>query len=187
MGNFPDPNGAGGDLFSLMFRPDVLKMSPEERQKFIDSLPKPVSKYTERFYVGYRWFDTKDVKPMYAFGHGLSYVEFEYDDLKAVVGKDAVQVSFKLENEGSMPADEVVQLYVHRIDSKVEWPAKELKAFQRVSLAAGETKVVNLEIPLKDLRYWNETTNAWDLEHGKLQLLLGSASDDIRETAEVTI
>ena len=187
MGNFPDPNGAGGDLFSLMFRPDVLKMSPEERQKFIDSLPKPVSKYTERFYVGYRWFDTQDVKPMYAFGHGLSYVEFEYEDLKAVVGKDAVQVSFKLENEGSMPADEVVQLYVHRIDSKVEWPAKELKAFQRVSLRAGETKVVNLEIPLKELRYWNEATNAWDLEHGKLQLLLGSASDDIRETAEVTI
>ncbi len=187
MGNFPDPNGAGGDLFSLMFRPDVLKMSPEERQKFIDSLPKPVSKYTERFYVGYRWFDTRNVKPMYAFGHGLSYVEFEYDDLKAVVGKDAVQVSFKLENEGSMPADEVVQLYVHRIDSKVEWPAKELKAFQRVSLRAGETKVVNLEIPLKELRYWNEATNTWDLEHGKLQLLLGSASDDIRETAEVTI
>ena len=187
MGNFPDPNGAGGDLFSLMFRPDVLKMSPEERQKFIDSLPKPVSKYTERFYVGYRWFDTRNVKPMYAFGHGLSYVEFEYDDLKAVVGKDAVQVSFKLENEGSMPADEVVQLYVHRIDSKVEWPTKELKAFQRVSLRAGETKVVNLEIPLKELRYWNEATNTWDLEHGKLQLLLGSASDDIRETAEVTI
>ena len=186
MGNFPDKN-AGGDLFSLLYRPDVMKMSREERQKLIDSMPKPVSKYTERFYVGYRWFDTKNVKPMYAFGHGLSYVEFEYEDLKAVVGKDAVQVSFKLENEGSMPADEVVQLYVHRIDSKVEWPAKELKAFQRVSLRAGETKVVNLEIPLKELRYWNEATNAWDLEHGKLQLLLGSASDDIRETAEVTI
>ncbi len=186
MGNFPDKN-AGGDLFSLLYRPDVMKMSREERQKLIDSMPKPVSKYTERFYVGYRWFDTKNVKPMYAFGHGLSYVEFEYEDLKAVVGKDAVQVSFKLENEGSMPADEVVQLYVHRIDSKVVWPAKELKAFQRVSLRAGETKVVNLEIPLKELRYWNEATNAWDLEHGKLQLLLGSASDDIRETAEVTI
>ena len=186
MGNFPDKN-AGGDLFSLLYRPDVMKMSREERQKLIDSMPKPVSKYTERFYVGYRWFDTKNVKPMYAFGHGLSYVEFEYEDLKAVVGKDAVQVSFKLENEGSMPADEVVQLYVTRVDSKVEWPAKELKAFQRVSLRAGETKVVNLEIPLKELRYWNEATNAWDLEHGKLQLLLGSASDDIRETAEVTI
>ena len=187
MGNFPDPNGAGGDLFSLMFRPDVLKMSPAERQAFLDALPKPVSKYTERFYVGYRWFDTKDVKPMYAFGHGLSYVNFAYGELKANAAKDAVKVSFTLTNEGAMPADEVVQLYVSRPESKVEWPAKELKAFQRVSLRAGETKVVNLEIPLKELRYWNEATNAWDLEHGKLQLLLGSASDDIRETAEVTI
>ena len=186
MGNFPDKN-AGGDLFSLMYRPDVMKMSREERQKLIDSMPKPESHYTEEFYVGYRWFDTKNVKPMYAFGHGLSYVKFEYDDLKAVAGKDAVKVSFKLENEGEMPADEVVQLYVTRVDSQVEWPTKELKAFQRVSLNPGETKVVNLEIPMKDLRYWNEATNAWDLEHGKLQLLLGSASDDIRETAEVTI
>ena len=112
---------------------------------------------------------------------------YTQDDLKAVAGKDAVKVSFKLENEGEMPADEVVQLYVTRVDSQVEWPTKELKAFQRVSLNPGETKVVNLEIPMKDLRYWNEATNAWDLEHGKLQLLLGSASDDIRETAEVTI
>ena len=186
MGNFPDKN-AGGDLFSLMYRPDVMKMSREERQKLIDSMPKPEARYTEEFYVGYRWFDTKNVKPMYAFGHGLSYVNFEYDDLKAVAGKDAIKVSFKLENEGQMAADEVVQLYVTRVDSQVEWPTKELKAFQRVSLNPGETKVVNLEIPLKDLRYWNEATNAWDLEHGKLQLLLGSASDDIRETAEVTI
>ena len=187
LGNFPDPNGAGGDLFSLMFRPDVLKMSPEERQKFLDSLPKPVSKYTERFYVGYRWFDTKSIEPMYAFGHGLSYVDFDYDDLKASAGKDAVKVSFQLENEGNMPADEVVQLYVSRPESKVEWPAKELKAFKRVSLNAGETKTVTLEIPMKELRYWNEGTNAWELEHGKLLLQLGSASDDIRETAEVTI
>ena len=187
MGNFPDPNGAGGDLFSLMFRPDVLKMTPAERQKFLDSLPKPVSKYTERFYVGYRWFDTKNIEPMYAFGHGLSYVDFDYDDMKATAGKDAVKVTFQLENEGNMPADEVVQLYVSRPESKVEWPAKELKAFQRVSLNAGETKTVTLEIPMKDLRYWNEATNAWDLEHGKLLLQLGSASDDIRETAEVTI
>ncbi len=187
MGNFPDPNGAGGDLFSLMFRPDVLKMSPEERQQFLASLPKPVSKYTERFYVGYRWFDTKEIAPMYAFGHGLSYVNFDYDDLTAKVGKDAIKVTVKVENEGSMPADEVVQVYVNRPESKVEWPVKELKAFKRVSLNAGETKTVTLEIPLKDLRYWNEADNAWTLENGKLLLLVGSASDDIRETTEVTI
>ena len=86
-----------------------------------------------------------------------------------------------------MEADEVVQLYVHRVDSSVEWPEKELKAFKRVSLKAGDSKKVTLEIPFEDLRYWNEATNAWDLEHGKLQLLLGAASDDIRLTAEVTI
>ena len=186
MGNFPG-NNTGADLFTLMFRPDVIKMSPEERQALIESLPKPVSEYTERFYVGYRWFDTKAVKPMYAFGHGLSYVDFNYSDIKASAGGNKVKVTFQLTNEGKMPADEVVQLYVHRIDSSVEWPEKELKAFQRVSLRPGESKKVTLEIPFEDLRYWNEATNTWDLEHGKLQLLLGAASDDIRQKAEVTI
>ena len=158
-----------------------------ERQKLIESLPKPVSKYTERFYVGYRWFDTKDIKPMYALGHGLSYVDFAYGDVTAKAGKDEVKVRFTLKNEGGMPADEVAQVYVHRVESKVEWPAKELKAFQRVSLNPGETQTVTLTIPVKDLRFWNEETGAWDLEHGKLQILVGSASDDIRKTAEVTI
>ena len=186
LGNFPGPN-AGGDLFTLMFRPDVMKMSREERQKLIDSLPKPESHYTEESLVGYRWFDTKEVKPMYAFGHGLSYVEFEYGQPTEKAGKDAVKVKFTIKNCGDMPADEVAQLYVHRLESKVEWPAKELKAFKRVSLAAGETKTVTLEIPVKDLRYWSEETNAWELEHGKLQLLIGSASDDIRLTTEIVI
>ena len=187
MGNFPDPNGAGGDLFTLMLRPDVLAMTPAQRQAFIDSLPKPESHYTEEFYVGYRWFDTKEVKPMYAFGHGLSYVEFNYGALKAKAGAKSVKVSFSLKNEGSMPADEVAQLYVHRVDSAVEWPVKELKAFKRVSLAPGESKTVTLEVALDDLRYWDDASAAWALEHGKLQLLVGSASDDIRQCAEVTI
>ena len=186
LGNFPG-NNTGADLFTLMFRPDVIKMSPEERQKLIESLPKPVSEYTERFYVGYRWFDTKKVKPMYAFGHGLSYVDFDYEGIKASVSGGKVKVSFQLANKGGMDADEVVQLYVRRVDSAVEWPAKELKAFKRVSLKAGARGKVTLEIPLADLRYWNEEKAAWDLEHGKLQLLLGAASDDIRLTAEVTI
>ena len=186
LGNFPDKN-SGGDLFTLMFRPDVMAMTPAERQAMIDALPKPESHYTEGLLVGYRWFDTKEVKPMYAFGHGLSYVDFTYGEMKVKAGKKSVKVSFDLENNGGMEADEVVQLYVHRVDSSVEWPAKELKAFQRVSLAAGEHKTVTLEIALDDLRYWNEQAGAWNLEKGKLQLLLGSASDDIRQTAEVII
>ncbi|MCR4844353.1 MAG: glycoside hydrolase family 3 C-terminal domain-containing protein [Bacteroidales bacterium] len=186
LGNFPDKT-QGGDLFSLMYRPDVLKMSREERQKLIDALPKPVSKYTERFYVGYRWFDTQAIEPMFAFGHGLSYVNFAYGEASASAGKDAVKVTFTVKNEGAMPAEEVAQLYVSRPEATVEWPAKELKAFQRISLAAGETKTVTLTVPVKDLRYWNEAVNAWDLEHGKLQILVGAASNDIRSTVEVNI
>ncbi|MCR5071167.1 MAG: glycoside hydrolase family 3 C-terminal domain-containing protein [Bacteroidales bacterium] len=186
LGNFPDKT-QGGDLFTLMFRADVLKMSAEERQALIDAMPKPVSKYTEGSLVGYRWFDTRQVKPMYAFGHGLSYVTFDYGAMKASASDKSVKVSFDLTNQGQMDADEVVQLYVHRVDATVAWPVKELKAFARVSLKAGETKTVALEIPVSDLRYWNVAKNAWDLEHGTLELLLGAASDDIRQQAEVEI
>ncbi|MCR4825243.1 MAG: glycoside hydrolase family 3 C-terminal domain-containing protein [Bacteroidales bacterium] len=186
LGNFPDKT-AGGDLFTLRYREDMLKMTPAERQAFLESLPKPVSKYTEGALVGYRWYDTKGVKPMYAFGHGLSYVRFGYGEMNASVSGEVVKVSFELTNEGGMEADEVVQLYVSRPDATVVWPAKELKAFARVRLGAGEKKTVSLEIPVRDLRYWNVQTGAWDLEHGRLELLLGAASDDIRRRAEVSI
>ena len=183
LGNFPDKT-QGGDLFTMLYRQDL---SREERAEIMAKLPKPVSQYTEGSLVGYRWFDTKNVKPMYAFGHGLSYVDFEYGPMSVSSKKKAVKVSFDLTNTGSMAADEVVQLYVRRIGSAVEWPYKELKAFERVSLAAGETKTVTLEIPVDDLRYWNVDKNAWDLEHGQLELLLGSASDDIRQSAQTKI
>ena len=186
LGNFPDKT-QGGDLFTLMYRQDATNMTREERQRLMDSMPKPTSKYTEGPLVGYRWFDTKNVKPMYAFGHGLSYVDFEYGQMSVKSGKKAIKVTFDITNTGSMAADEVVQLYVSRLDSKVEWPAKELKAFERVSLGAGETRTVTLEIPSDDLRYWNVDTNSWTLEHGRLELLLGSASDDIRQKAETKI
>ena len=186
MGNFPDKT-QGGDLFTLMYRQDATQMTREERQRMLDAMPKPVSKYTEGSLVGYRWFDTKNVKPMYAFGHGLSYVDFTYGPMTVKSGKKVIKVTFDLTNAGDMEADEVAQLYVRRIDSKVEWPAKELKAFQRVTLAPGETKAVTLEIKADDLRYWNVDTNAWTLEHGKLELLLGSASDDIRQKADASI
>ena len=186
MGNFPDRT-QGGDLFTLMYRGDATQLSREERQKLMDAMPKPTSKYTEGALVGYRWFDTRNVKPMYAFGHGLSYVTFGYGEMNAKVNRSAVKVSFDLTNEGAMDADEVVQLYVQRLDGQVEWPLKELKAFARVSLKAGETRTVTLEIPMTDLRYWNVEKNAWDLEHCRARLLLGAASDDIRRQAEINI
>ncbi|MBQ6044364.1 MAG: glycoside hydrolase family 3 C-terminal domain-containing protein [Bacteroidales bacterium] len=183
LGNFPNADSTGGDLFTERYRQDMAGQQGGRR----GPRPSPESKYTEGSLVGYRWFDTKNVPPMYAFGHGLSYVDFAYGPMNVSAKKKTVKVTFDLTNDGSMPADEVVQLYVRRIDSKVEWPFKELKAFERVSLAAGETKSVTLEIPFDDLRYWDVDANGWVLEHGGIELLLGSASDDIRQKAQTKI
>lgn len=186
LGNFPQRNDVQGDIFATQYRKDI------EGQKEMSERPQgPTAYYTEKLLVGYRWFDTKQVKPMYAFGHGLSYASFEYSDFKVLKSSSkpdgVIKVSFNLKNTGAMDADEVAQLYVHRNDSKVEWPEKELKAFQRIGLKAGESKNVTLEIPVSELRYWNEETSAWTLEPGQLTLLLGSASDDIRQSASVEL
>ena len=84
-------------------------------------------------------------------------------------------------------ADEVAQLYIKRTDSKVESPLKELEAFDRVSLQAGETKNITLEFPVSELAHWDNETNQWILEPGKIEILVGSSSDDIRQTIKTEI
>ena len=185
-GSFPG-EGSGEDLFTLMYRLDATGYTREQIQEYIASLPDPVSEYREGILVGYRWYDTKDVPVMYAFGHGLSYVEFEYGALTCKQKKDKIQVSFDLKNLGDMEADEVAQLYVKRLDSKVERAEKELEAFERVALKAGETKNVTLEFPLSELAHWDNETNEWVLEHGKIEILVGSASNDIRQSIQTEI
>lgn len=180
-GSFPG-EGSGEDLFTLMYRLDATGYTREQIREYIASLPDPVSEYREGILVGYRWYDTKDVPVMYAFGHGLSYVEFEYGALTCKQKKDKIQVSFDLKNLGDMEADEVAQLYVKRLDSKVERAEKELEAFERVALKAGETKNVTLEFPLSELAHWDNETNGWVLEPGKIEILVGSASNDIRQS-----
>lgn len=185
-GSFPG-EGSGEDLFTLMYRLDATGYTREQIQEYIASLPDPVSEYREGILVGYRWYDTKDVPVMYAFGHGLSYVEFEYGTLTCKQKKDKIQISFDLKNLGDMEADEVAQLYVKRLDSKVERAEKELEAFERVALKAGETKNVTLEFPLSELAHWNNETNGWVLEPGKIEILVGSASNDIRQSIQTEI
>ena len=185
-GSFPG-EGSGEDLFTLMYRLDATGYTREQIQEYIASLPDPVSEYREGILVGYRWYDTKDVPVMYAFGHGLSYVEFEYGPLTCKHKKDKIQVSFDLKNLGDMEADEVAQLYVKRLDSKVERAEKELEAFERVALKAGETKNVTLEFPLSELAHWDNETNGWVLEPGKIEILVGSASNDIRQSIQTEI
>lgn len=185
-GSFPG-EGSGEDLFTLMYRLDATGYTREQIQEYIASLPDPVSEYREGILVGYRWYDTKDVPVMYAFGHGLSYVEFEYGPLTCKHKKDKIQVSFDLKNLGDMEADEVAQLYVKRLDSKIERAEKELEAFERIALKAGETKNVTLEFPLSELAHWDNETNGWVLEPGKIEILVGSASNDIRQSIHTEI
>ena len=185
-GSFPG-EGSGEDLFTLMYRLDATGYTREQIREYIASLPDPVSEYREGILVGYRWYDTKDVPVMYAFVHGLSYVEFEYGALTCKQKKDKIQVSFDLKNLGDMEADEVAQLYVKRLDSKIERAEKELEAFERVALKAGETKNVTLEFPLSELAHWDNETNGWVLEPGKIEILVGSASNDIRQSIQTEI
>lgn len=185
LGNFGQ--NASEDLFTLMYRLDATGYTREQIQEYIANLPAPESHYTEGIFVGYRWFETKEVPVMYAFGHGLSYVDFEYGPLTCKHKKDKFYVTFALKNLGDMEADEVAQLYVKRIDSAVERPLKELEAFDRITLKGGETKKVTLEFPVSELAHWDNETNEWVLEHGKLEILVGSASNDIRQTIATEI
>ena len=185
LGNFGQNKSE--DLFTLMYRLDATGYTREQIQEYIANLPAPESHYTEGIFVGYRWFETKEVPVMYAFGHGLSYVDFEYGALSLKKSKKSIKVSFDVKNLGNMEADEVAQLYVKRIGSAVERPVKELEAFDRVTLKAGETKKVTLEFPIEELAHWDNESNQWVLEHGKIEILVGSASNDIRQTIATEI
>ncbi len=147
--------------------------------------------YSEESLVGYRWYDTKDVPVMYAFGFGLTYSSFEYSGLKTdketYRKNDVIHVSFELRNTGKKTADEVAQVYVHRINPAVEWPQKELKAFSRITMNPGESTSVSLEIPVKKLMYWNEEKQAWDNDLCNIELLVGSSSDIITLKKEITL
>lgn len=187
LGTFPPKEGVGLDLFTAQFRKDVdatANATSLERQQ-------PTSHYTEGMLVGYRWYDTKQVPVMYPFGYGLSYATFEYSHIEAQHISDAdgdkLEVKFCLSNTSNIEADEVAQLYLSYTGSKVERPKKELKAFQRVTLKAGETRNVTLYIPYENLTYWDVDTHSWQLEHGTVELLLGSSSADIRLTTTTEI
>lgn len=184
--NFPPEEEAEEDLFGAKYRKDIVGQRGPRMPRY-----KQTSEYTEGLLVGYRWFDTKFIPVLYPFGYGLSYVDFEYSDIKVSAGQfemdDRIKVSFTVRNCGNMDAEEVAQLYVGRPEAKIEWPAKELKAFQRVSLKAGESRRVTLSVPVEDLRYWDVEKNGWAVEGGRLDILVGSSSKDIRLNCFVSL
>lgn len=144
--------------------------------------------YKESIFVGYRWHEKNDIRPLFAFGHGLSYTDFAYADArcrKAEVKPGAtVQVSVDVTNTGKVAGKEVVQLYIGDEESALVRPEKELKGFRKISLEPGETKTVTFDIEPDMLKYFDDAKHEWVLESGKFTAYVGSASDDIRTSVD---
>ena len=147
--------------------------------------------YKEGILLGYRYYDTKHVEPLFPFGFGLSYTTFEYSNLKVdkkeFTADQGITVSVDVKNTGQMEGKEVVELYVSDPQSSLPRPEKELKAFSKVNLAPGETKTVMMKLDKSAFSYFDPAKHAWVAEPGEFDILVGSSSKDIREKGKVVL
>jgi beta-glucosidase len=153
--------------------------------KSLDQLP-PMMDYNIRDGRTYMYFKSK---PLYPFGYGLSYTTFAYSNLKTssptLNQNGSLTVSIDVKNTGVRTGDEVVQLYVEHLNSKVPRPQKELKGFQRVTLQAGEQRTVGIPLPAKLLAHWNSDKHAFEVEPAKIKIMVGASSADIRASKTI--
>ncbi|MCL1063929.1 glycoside hydrolase family 3 C-terminal domain-containing protein [Shewanella benthica] len=145
------------------------------------------SLYKEGVFIGYRWFEQQNIKPLFPFGHGLSYTQFEYSDIKfsssALSADEIIRVTVQVTNIGEREGSEVVQLYLHDMQASVPRPIKELKGFSKLALRAGESGLVSMILNKRDLSFWDIKTNDWLAEPGEFEVMLGSSVEDIRQKA----
>ena len=143
--------------------------------------------YNEGIFVGYRWHDKEQLKPLFAFGHGLSYTTFDITNVQAdrttLAANGRIRVSADVTNTGSRPGAEVVQLYIGDEESSLPRPVKELKGFQKIALDPGQTQTVTFEITPDMLQYYDDAKGAWVAEPGTFTAYVGAASDDIHGIA----
>lgn len=144
--------------------------------------------YSEGIYVGYRWNDKNDIKPLFPFGHGLSYTTFKYgkpsisSDRMATDGK--ITISIPVSNTGSRTGAEVVQLYITDVKSSLPRPVKELKDFKKVSLEPNQSIEIQFEITPDKLMYFDDERHEWVAEAGDFIALIGSSSSDIKDSVK---
>lgn len=147
--------------------------------------------YKEGIYVGYRWMDKNKKKPLFAFGHGLSYTTFTISNLRAdkkeMTADDAITFTATVKNTGKVAGAETVQLYVRDVKASVDRPYKELKGFAKVNLQPGEQKDVTITIDKKALSFYDEATSAWKAEPGDFEALVGNASDKLTQKIKFTL
>ena len=126
-------------------------------------------------------------KPLYAFGHGLSYTGFEYSNLALKQSDTGLQVGFTIKNTGFFDGDEVAQVYVKLPARNNPMPIKELKGFKRLSIKRGDEQNVKIDIALSNLRYWDDVVSTFVHPKGEYTLMIGASSDDIRMTKKIMI
>ncbi len=142
--------------------------------------------YGEGIFVGYRWYDARDLPVRFPFGHGLSYTTFDYGPLSAVSSGDTVTATLTVANRGPRAGAEVVQLYVSDVEASVARPPKELRAFIRIHLEPGESNDVVFTLDDRAFSFWDPSLSAWRAEPGAFELIAGASSADLRSRATVT-
>jgi beta-glucosidase len=147
--------------------------------------------YGERLFVGYRYYDKKEIKPLFPFGYGLSYTTFEYTllqiDKKVMNVGETLDVTVTVHNNGSRAGKEVIQLYVQSLTSQFIRPNKELKAFAKVALEPGESKDVHMTLEDRDFQIYDDERQTWRIESGEYNILIGSSSETIALRERVTV
>ncbi len=150
-----------------------------------------ISEHKESIYIGYRYYDTAKKNVLFPFGFGLSYTTFEYSDIKLseseIKDNETVTVSFKIKNTGDMDGAEIAQVYVADQESTIFRPEKELRAFTKVFIKAGEEKEVSVTLGKRAFAYYNTNIGDWHVETGEFAVLVGSSSRDIRLEAAVNV
>ncbi|MDQ6757326.1 MAG: glycoside hydrolase family 3 C-terminal domain-containing protein [Bacteroidota bacterium] len=167
--------------------PKTLEDAPSEK---LGMISKDTSQmfYTDDIYVGYRYFDTYKVEPQFAFGHGLSYTTFSYNNLKIVGDKNNATVTFTVKNTGAVAGAEVAQVYVHQEKSTLARPEKELKGFDKIMLQPGQQKIVKVTLHADAFKYYDEIKKSdWVLEPGMFDILIGQSSRVIKLMSKVKI
>lgn len=152
--------------------------------------------YHDGIFVGYRGFEKREIEPLFAFGHGLSYTTFEYSNLQlsateAVAGnridETILEATVTITNTGDRAGKEVVQLYISDVESSVIRPKKELKGFEKVELQPGESKTITFSLTPEALAFYNENSSSWTVESGEYRVLIGASSADIRLEKSFTL
>lgn len=146
--------------------------------------------YKEGIFVGYRYYDSYDVDVLFPFGHGLSYTDFEYNNISISNNLDndnEVKVEFEIKNIGTISGKEIAQIYVVDKESTIPRPKKELKGFRKISLSQGESKKIEILLDRRAFSYYDVDKKKWLVEPGEFEILVGSSSKDIRLRKVLTI